>query len=155
LHVCAGRTLAQHLAISPLFCYLITAQTNFSRADDCLEAARGARSNKQRKRIAMSKAMDERGKALEDEYFRRKEKEALEKLRAKMTEEEQAKVAAASALRCPKCDGTLEGVIFDGVEIDVCNTCGGAWLDAGELEQLSKRESGGWLSRLLGSEKQG
>ena len=102
----------------------------------------------------MSNAMDERGKALEEEYFRRKEKEALEKLRAKMTAEEQAKTAAASALRCPKCDGTLEGVIVEGVEIDVCNTCGGAWLDAGELEQLSKRESGGWLSKLWGSEKQ-
>ncbi|HEY0380170.1 MAG TPA: zf-TFIIB domain-containing protein [Pyrinomonadaceae bacterium] len=42
----------------------------------------------------------------------------------------------------------------DGVEIDVCNTCGGAWLDAGELEQLSKREMGGWLSRLWGGGKQ-
>lgn len=100
----------------------------------------------------MSNAMDERGKALEEEYFRRKEKEALEKLRAKMTAEEQAKTAAASALRCPKCDGTLEGVIVEGVEIDVCNTCGGAWLDAGELEQLSKRESGGWLSKLWGKD---
>lgn len=100
----------------------------------------------------MSKSMDERGKALEEEYFRRKEKEALEKLRAKMTAEEQEKAKAASALRCPKCDGTLAGVIVEGVEIDVCDTCGGAWLDAGELEQLSKRESGGWLSKLWGKD---
>ncbi|MBA3805728.1 MAG: zf-TFIIB domain-containing protein [Acidobacteria bacterium] len=101
----------------------------------------------------MSNAMDERGKALEDEYFRRKEREAIEKLRAKMSAEEQAKVAAASALQCPKCDGTLEGVVVEKVEIDVCNACGGVWLDAGELEQLSKRETGGWLSRLWGSEE--
>jgi uncharacterized protein len=100
----------------------------------------------------MSNAMDERGKALEDEYFRRKEREAIEKLRAKMSAEEQEKAKAASALRCPKCDGTLEGVIAEGVEIDVCDTCGGAWLDAGELEQLSKKDSGGWLSRLWKSE---
>jgi hypothetical protein len=99
----------------------------------------------------MSKALDERGKALEEEYFRRKEREAIEKLRAKMTAEEQEKVSAASALRCPKCDGTLEGVVHDKIEIDVCNTCGGVWLDAGELEQLSKRETGGWLSRLWSS----
>ena len=97
--------------------------------------------------------MDERGRALEEEYFRRKEREAIEKLRAKMSAEEQEKAKAASALRCPKCDGTLEGVITEGVEIDVCNTCGGVWLDAGELEQLSKRDSGGWLSKLWGSEK--
>ena len=102
----------------------------------------------------MSNPMDDRRKALEEEYFRRQEKEAIEKLRAKMTAEEQEKAAAASALQCPKCDGTLEGVIHDGVEIDVCKACGGAWLDAGELEQLSKRDAGGWLSRLWGGEKQ-
>jgi len=100
----------------------------------------------------MSNAMEERGKALEEEYFRRKEREAIEKLRAKMTAEEQEKAKAASALRCPKCDGMLEGIIFDEVEIDVCNTCGGAWLDAGELEQLSKSETGGWLSKLWKNE---
>ncbi|HKR02829.1 MAG TPA: zf-TFIIB domain-containing protein [Pyrinomonadaceae bacterium] len=100
----------------------------------------------------MSNAMEERGKALEEEYFRRKEREAIERLRAKMTAEEQEKAKAASALRCPKCDGTLEGIIHDGVEIDVCNTCGGIWLDAGELDELSKRETGDWLSRLWGSE---
>ena len=101
----------------------------------------------------MSNAMDERGRALEEEYFRRKEKEAIEKLRAKMSAEEQEKAKAAATLGCPKCEGTLEAVIVDKVEIDVCNTCGGAWLDAGELEQLSKRESGGFLSKLWGSEK--
>jgi hypothetical protein len=100
----------------------------------------------------MSNAMEERGRALEEEYFRRKEREAIEKLRAKMTEEERAKAAGANALRCPRCDAALEGVIHDAVEIDVCNTCGGAWLDAGELEQLSKQETGGWLSKLWGKE---
>jgi hypothetical protein len=112
-----------------------------------------ALSNQKSERLPMSNAMDERGKALEEEYFRRKEREAIEKLRAKMTAEEQEKAAAASALRCPKCDGTLEGVISNGVEIDVCNTCGGAWLDAGELEQLSKQETGGWLGRLWGNDE--
>ncbi len=101
----------------------------------------------------MSNAMEDRGRALEDEYFRRKEREAIEKLRAEMTSEEQAKAEAAAVLECPRCDGKLEGVINAGVEIDVCNTCGGVWLDAGELEQLSKRETGGWLSRLWKSEE--
>ena len=109
--------------------------------------------NHDSERLIMSNAMDERGRALEEEYFRRKEREAIEKLRAKMTAEEQEKAKAASALRCPKCDGTLEGVVVEKVEIDVCNTCGGVWLDAGELEQLSKRETGGWLGKLWGSEK--
>ncbi len=98
----------------------------------------------------MSNPMDERRRGLDDEYFRRPEREAIEKLRAQMSAEEQAKAAAAAALQCPKCQGTLEAVIVDQVEIDVCNKCGGVWLDAGELEQLSKRESGGWLGKLWG-----
>jgi ribosomal protein L37AE/L43A len=96
----------------------------------------------------MSNPMDERRRGLEEEYFHRKEREAIEKLRLKMTAEEHAKAAAAASLHCPKCDGTLEAVVLDGTQIDVCKKCGGVWLDAGELEQLSKRQSGGWLSQL-------
>ena len=98
----------------------------------------------------MSNPLDDRRRGLEDDYFRRQERKAIEKLRAKMTAEEQAKTAEAAALQCPKCDGKLEALIVDKVEIDVCNACGGVWLDAGELEQLSKREGGGWLGKLWG-----
>ena len=100
----------------------------------------------------MSNLMDERRRGLEEEYFHRKERQAIEKLRAKMTAEEQAKAAEAASLHCPKCAGALEAVILEGAQIDVCKKCGGVWLDAGELEQLSKRQSGGWLSKLWESE---
>jgi Zn-finger nucleic acid-binding protein len=97
----------------------------------------------------MSDIFDDRKKALEEEYFRRKEREAIEKLRAKMTEEEQAKAAAAATLQCPGCDGRLQPVMFEGVEIDVCDKCGGVWLDANELEALTKRDEGGWFGRIF------
>ena len=99
----------------------------------------------------MSDIFDDRKKALEEEYFRRKEREAIEKLRAKMTEEEQAKAAAAATLQCPRCDGRLQPVMFEGVEIDVCDKCGGVWLDANELEALTKRDEGGWFGRIFSS----
>ncbi len=93
----------------------------------------------------MSKIWDEREKSLEEEYFRRKEQELIEQLRAKRAEAERQ----ASAIQCPKCDGTLDELTFDEVKIDRCNKCNGVWLDAGELEQLvSNQESHGWLSRL-------
>jgi len=97
----------------------------------------------------MSDAWDDRKKALEEDYFRRKEQETIEKLRAQMAAEQQA----TSALQCPKCDGTLAELTFEGVQIDRCNKCNGVWLDAGELERLTKSEGGGggWLSRLWGS----
>jgi ribosomal protein L37AE/L43A len=96
----------------------------------------------------MSKIWDEREKSIEEEYFRRKEQELIEKLRAKRAEEEQREKAEASAAQCPKCDGTLAEITFEGVQIDRCNKCNGVWLDAGELERLTGQEEGGWLGRM-------
>ena len=95
----------------------------------------------------MSNGLDDRRKGLEEEYFRRREKEALEKLRAQAMAETETKNAVAT-LRCPKCDGTLREIAFEDVQIDRCDRCNGVWLDAGELERLTKHESGGWLSRM-------
>jgi len=97
----------------------------------------------------MSDAFDERRRGLEEEYFHRKNKEAIEKLREKMKVAEQAKAAGTSSMRCPRCDGNLEESKVDDVLIDTCDKCGGVWLDAGELEQLTKKDKG-WLSGLLG-----
>ena len=101
----------------------------------------------------MSNPLDDRKKALEEDYFRRKEQEAIEKLRAKMDAERQAREAEQARLQCPKCTGSLVETAVEDVKIDRCNNCQGIWLDAGELEILTKREGGGWLSRLWGGEK--
>ena len=99
----------------------------------------------------MSNPMDERRRGLEEEYFRRKDQEAIEKLREKMKVAEEAKAAGTSSMRCPRCDGSLSESRFEEVLIDTCDKCGGVWLDSGELEQLTRKESGGWFKRLLGS----
>ena len=98
----------------------------------------------------MSDAFDERRRGLEEEYFHRKNKEAIEKLREKMKVGAQAKAAGTSTMGCPRCDGSLKESEFQGLEINTCDKCGGVWLDAGELEQLTKHEKGGWLSGLFG-----
>jgi len=98
----------------------------------------------------MSDAFDERRRGLEEEYFHRKNKEAIEKLREKLKVAEQAKAAGTSSMRCPRCDGSLKESKFEEVLIDTCERCGGVWLDSGELEQLTKKEKGGWLRGLLG-----
>jgi uncharacterized protein with PIN domain len=101
----------------------------------------------------MSDAFDKRRKGLEDEYFHRKNKEAIEKLREKMKVSEEAKAAGTSSMRCPRCDGALKESKVEEVSIDTCEKCGGVWLDSGELEQLTKREGregGGFFGRLLG-----
>ncbi len=98
----------------------------------------------------MSDGFDERRRGLEEEYFHRKNQEAVEKLREKMKVAADAKAAGTSSMRCPRCDGNLLESKFEEVSIDTCEKCGGVWLDSGELEQLTRRESGGWLDRLWG-----
>jgi hypothetical protein len=100
----------------------------------------------------MANGMDERRRGLEEEYFRRKDQEAIERLREKMKVAEEVKAAGMSSMQCPRCDGSLKENKFEEVVIDTCDKCGGVWLDSGELEQLTRKESGGWLSRLWSSE---
>ena len=91
----------------------------------------------------MSVELEDRGKALENEYFHRKEQELIEKLKAKLTEN-----AASSNVQCPKCDGKLVETGYENIKIDVCDTCTGVWLDAGELAQIVDKDEkgGGWFS---------
>jgi uncharacterized protein len=100
----------------------------------------------------MPDAFDERRRGLEEEYFHRKDKEAIEKLRAKMKVAEEAKAAGLSTMQCPRCDGTLKEGKIEEVSIDTCDKCGGVWLDSGELEALTRRDSTGWFDRLWSHE---
>lgn len=83
--------------------------------------------------------LESRGDALENEYFYRKEQELIAKMKAKMSDE----TSVATELKCPKCDGTLVETDFESIKIDVCNKCTGAWLDPGELAQITESEKGG------------
>ena len=91
--------------------------------------------------------LEDRGQALENEYFYRKEQELIAKMKAKIEDEN----AKDLAIKCPKCDGTLIETDFDKIVIDVCNKCSGVWLDAGELTQIAdKDEESGWFGKLFG-----
>lgn len=39
-------------------------------------------------------------------------------------------------LTCPNCNAPMQVVQRGGVELDICPTCRGVWLDRGELEKL-------------------
>ncbi|OGL47028.1 MAG: hypothetical protein A2161_17560 [Candidatus Schekmanbacteria bacterium RBG_13_48_7] len=80
----------------------------------------------------------------EEEYFKKKDSELLNKIqKEKMKEEEQERLQELKELHfmhCPKCGHDLEERKLDEVKIDICTHCHGIWLDKGELELLRKKE---------------
>jgi len=95
----------------------------------------------------MADKWDERKKAQEEEYFVKKEREQLAKLKAKQVTEAKDAAKAASYMKCPKCGEPLKERKFQKIEIDQCSGCGGIWLDPGELEHVAANESGSWLGK--------
>ena len=91
--------------------------------------------------------LEDRGQALENEYFRRKEQELIAKMKAKIEEND----SKSLEIKCPKCEGTLIETDFEKIKIDVCDRCSGVWLDAGELTQIAKKdEETGWFGKVFG-----
>jgi uncharacterized protein len=41
-------------------------------------------------------------------------------------------------MKCPKCQGSMEAVEFQGIEVDRCSACGGLWFDLMEHEELKR-----------------
>jgi Zn-finger nucleic acid-binding protein len=92
--------------------------------------------------------LKDQGYSKEDEYFHRKDKEMIEKLRQK-AEAQRTKLSSENEnkeywMRCPKCGSTLKEEDYgDFVLVDRCTNkkCGGIFLDGGELEILLKAKS--------------
>jgi uncharacterized protein len=90
---------------------------------------------------------EERKKAKEDEYFVKRERELLAKLKSKQETEARAAEQKNCYMRCPKCGASLKERKFHKILIDQCTGCNGIWLDAGELEQVARRDNESWLAR--------
>jgi len=95
----------------------------------------------------MANKWDERKKAQEDEYFVKKERELIAKMKEKQEAEAQAAAKGAFDMKCPKCGETLKERTFQKIVIDQCSGCHGIWLDAGELEQVAEKEGASWLGK--------
>lgn len=80
----------------------------------------------------------------EEEYFARLEFERRKKLeeekQKKLEEEEKKRIKELHFMKCPKCGMSLIEIEYKGIKVDKCSSCEGIWLDAGELEAISKLE---------------
>lgn len=81
----------------------------------------------------------------EEEYFARLEAEKKKKLAEQVSQtiaaQQREELKKLHWMRCPKCGMELQAVKFGDIEVDRCFSCGGTWLDQGELEKLSSQES--------------
>ncbi|MFA5515666.1 MAG: zf-TFIIB domain-containing protein [Desulfuromonadales bacterium] len=89
----------------------------------------------------MTDIWEERKKALENEYFHRKEKEQLEKLKS----EQQTRNPIRNC--CPKCGETLRAMTFRGVPLDKCPECAGVWLGLRDLHALAEKDHRTWFDK--------
>jgi len=83
----------------------------------------------------------------EEEYFARMELEKLKKIEQekhkKLAEKEKKKLKELHYMNCPKCGMELIEIDYKGIKVDKCSECEGIWLDAGELEAVSKLAKSG------------
>jgi Zn-finger nucleic acid-binding protein len=92
-------------------------------------------------------------RAKEDIYFAERDRELIEKIRAQLRKIE----TQEPKLQCPKCGGTWESYMFQGLPLERCRNCSGIWMDKGELEEVLQKFSRGpfghLIDKLLGKEK--
>jgi len=90
----------------------------------------------------------------EDEYFAKEDAEKKKRLEQKIkdetTERQREELKEICYLKCPKCAGDLNEILFRGVKIDKCADCNGVWLDDGELDKLAGTEEGNVVRDFLG-----
>lgn len=78
----------------------------------------------------------------EEEYFARlqfeRQKKIEEEKHKKLKAGEKARLKELHFMRCPKCGMELIEIDYKDIRIDKCSECEGVWLDAGELDTISK-----------------
>jgi len=83
----------------------------------------------------------------EEGYFAKMEFEKRKKIEEekhkKLKEEEKEKLKDLHFMQCPKCGMKLIEIDYKKIKVDKCSECEGIWLDAGELETISKLEKKG------------
>ena len=89
----------------------------------------------------------------EDEYFVREDAEkkrriALENKRA-LAVEEQRRLKELHWMHCPKCGMQMHEVRYRNLDVDTCFSCGGIFLDKGEMDVIAHPRQKGIMAAIL------
>ena len=89
----------------------------------------------------------------EDEYFVREDAEkkrriALETKRA-LAADERRRLKELHWMHCPKCGMEMSEVRFRNLDVDTCFSCGGIFLDKGEIDVIAEPRQKGIMAAIL------
>jgi len=88
-------------------------------------------------------------RAEEDLYFKKRDRELLEKLRGQDANAQQPTARELAQGRCPKCGDRLAKQTIDEVPIEQCGSCQGVWLTRDDVAAVSRRGGQSWIAELL------
>jgi hypothetical protein len=91
--------------------------------------------------------LKERGE--ERSYFGRRDRELIERLRARRRRAEEMAARRSAHMRCPQCGVRLTTVVRRGVETQQCPEGHGMWVPPGGLDEIREREHDAWFDRYV------
>ena len=89
----------------------------------------------------------------EDEYFVREDAEKKRRIALEMkktvAEEQQKALRELHYMHCPKCGMKMQEVRYGNMDVDACFSCGGVFLDKGEMDVIAHPQQKGIMSAIL------
>jgi Zn-finger nucleic acid-binding protein len=89
----------------------------------------------------------------EDEYFVREDAEKKRKialeLKKQLAADEQKKLKDLHFMHCPKCGMKMQEIRYGKIDVDTCFSCGGIFLDKGEMDVIAQPQQKGIMSAIL------
>jgi uncharacterized protein len=89
----------------------------------------------------------------EDEYFVREDAEkkrriALE-MKKQLASDQRAALKELHFMHCPKCGMKMQEVHYGKIDVDACFSCGGVFLDKGEMDVIAQPQQKGIMGAIL------
>ncbi len=89
----------------------------------------------------------------EDEYFVREDAEKKRRLAVEqkkvLAAEEQRRLKDLHWMHCPKCGMQMHEVHYGKIDVDACFSCGGVFLDKGEIDVIAAPQQKGIMAAIL------
>ena len=89
----------------------------------------------------------------EDEYFVREDAEKKRRIALEMKKQvaadQQAALKELHFMHCPKCGMKMQEVRYGKLDVDACFSCGGVFLDKGEMDVIAQPQQKGIMGAIL------